>query len=261
MKRCFAILSLLTVAACGGSSSTSSDTPEEMDAFQRGGGHATGLQELGQTADALFNFDPTIDVTATAGANAQAIRSHVTQNLSGCGMVALSGTSVSVNFGSGCQINKNAISGSLTASVSKSGGTVSVSLVLTNLIVDGKGLDGTATFATTNGSSFEVTANLMIGGERVTAQGLTISGNTGMFTMNGAASVISDGITTSLTFNQVAYTSGDCYPSGGALVIMKALITETITFSPASASSGTVSVTIGRRMSTKTLPSYGSCPR
>jgi hypothetical protein len=44
------------------------------------------------------------------------------------------------------------------------------------------------------------------------------------------------------------------------MVIKSGLLSETVTFSSSTPSTGQVMVTIGKKTSTATLPAYGTCP-
>jgi hypothetical protein len=250
-------------AASDGAVPDSGDSPEEAAAFDRSGRHTSTAQAIGELADGLFSFDPTIDVHADSRTNAMNIKSNLLTELAGCGTVTLNGSALSVDFGQGCRLKHITVSGALTASVSAPAmGTVQVLLGFAQFTVDGRSLNGMASFSTTTGTGFAVTMSLMINNDDVnTTSSFTINGANGSFTMNGPMTVSAGGSTTLLQLNNVAYQAGDCYPSGGSLTVTSGLITETITFTSASASSGVVTVMYARRSGTKTLPAYGSCPR
>lgn len=256
------IVSLVALVGCGGAAADAL-TSDELDSVRESGASTTSAHQAVVIADSMFDFDPTIDPSATAEANAMAVRDRIRSQLGTCGMVSLTNTTVAVSFGAapGCSlVNGVTASGSLSASVSKTGTTITIALAFTSLVVNGKSLDGTASFATSNGTTFNVTAMLTSGSDTLNAN-VTVTGATGSFAMNGTASGSRGGSNTAATFSNVTYRSGDCYPNGGSMAITRGPVSMTVTFSAATANSGQVTVTQGRRTSTATLPAYGSCPR
>lgn len=252
----------LSLSACG-AAGTDALTADELDSVRESGTSTSSAHQTVVIADSLFDFDPTIDPAATAEANAMAVRDRVQSQLNACGSVMLSGTTVTVSFGAapGCTlVNGVQASGSLTAGVSKMGATTTIALTFTNLVVNGKSLNGTASFATTTGTTFNVTAMLTSATDSLNAN-VTVTGASGSFTMSGTASGSRGGANTAATFTNVTYRSGDCYPNGGSMAITRGPVSLTVTFSAATANSGTVTVTQGRRSTSATLPAYGSCPR
>lgn len=256
-------LALCLATACG-TAATNEETPteEETTSLREGSTAMTTAQQSTVLADSLFDFDPTIDPAATPEANAEAIATHTRSNTMGCGSVTVTGASVAVSFGAapGCTLaNGLVVSGGVTASVSREGSTTSVSLAFMQLVVNGHGVDGSTVFRTQNGSTFEVTATLTSGTDSFTGT-YTVVGTTGAFTVTGTGSATRAGTTSALQLMGVAYRRGDCYPNAGTMVVTRGAITMTVAFSTASATTGQVTVTQGRRTYTTTLPAYGSCP-
>lgn len=279
MGRLFvALCAGLVLVGCGGGGEpdAGSDalTGEERDVVDRGNRSSNASQQLSVVADSLFDFDPTLDASKTAAENALAIEARVRANLgstdggvpgdgglTGCGSVSLSGTTVTVAYGPppGCTLRTGGtISGTIAAGVAKSGSTITVSLTLTNVVANGVALSGTASFATGNGSTFTVNANVTSGSTTYTMTNLSVAGGTGTTTINGSVTVSGD-TTVSMSFNAVSWKVGDCYPSGGTLTTKKGLVTTVVTFTAATATTGTVTVQVGRKTSTQQLPAYGSC--
>jgi len=240
------------------------DTPtlEERQTFDRGAGSDNDLQRLLAVADSMFNFDPTLNPTMSAAANAMEIQRYTMTNLAGCGSVMVVGTTVTVSFGTGCTLmNGVHVSGSATLMVSGGmGSALTVAMSFASLTVETATLSGTASFVTSNGTTFTVTANLTSGTTTIRAN-LTVVAVTGAYTVTGTASQMVTGeAATALTFNSLHYVMGQCYPDGGSVTVMRGLITMTYTFSAMTPTTGQVSVTQGRRMYTMTLPPYGNCP-
>jgi hypothetical protein len=249
-------------------------TRDERDLSDRGGDSSNATQQLTVLADSLFDFDPTIDAAKSAAENAAALESNVRSNLGGvdggvpadggslgCGSVSLSGTTVTVNFGPppGCTLRNGAkISGSVSVSVAKTANTISLTLSLTQVISNGVALSGTAAFNTSNGSTFTVDANVTSGATAYVLTNLSVTGGTGTTTINGSVAITGDS-TTTMTFANLTWRRGDCYPNGGTVTSKKGLTTTVITFDANTPTTGLVKVTVGRKTSTVPLPVYGQC--
>lgn len=246
----------------GGASEDAGLTSDQNEAFSTGGSSLSVNQEMAVLANSLFDFDPTIDAGATPQANASAIGANIKSALDGCGTVSVSGASVTVAFGAppGCTLSGGvSISGTVSVAVSQSSGTTTIALSLTSVVVDGKSLAGTASFATSSGSTFDVTTNLTSGTTTDTAQ-LTITGASGSFTVSGTAHEMQTGGTSTIVFDDVVVVNGECYATSGSMQITKGIVSETITFDAQTPTTGIASVTVGKHTVTQALPAYGSCP-
>jgi hypothetical protein len=235
---------------------------DETSTAEAGGGGVAVNQETTTLADSLFNFDPTIDPAATPEANAASIARNTEINAQGCGSISVSDATVSVDFGAapGCVLASGAqIAGVISVGVSKSGNTTTIALGLTNVVVNGQGVSGTASFATTTGSTFTVSSSLVSNGKTVTSS-VTVTGGANSFALSGTSKVVEGGTTTTLTFNNLTHVKGECYASSGSVTIAKGGTTETMTFTAPIPQTGQVSVQVGRRTTTTTLPPYGDCP-
>ncbi len=255
---------LAAVFSCGGGSEEQ-PTPDERTAADRGAQSSNLNQGLLTLSDSFFDFDPTLDTAKTAAENAQAIAARTSLSFGGCGTVTPSGTSVTVSMPPpGCTTSGGLnAQGTVALAVTKSTGTpatLTVALTLTSVVVNGVSYGGTASFATTNGSTFTVTADLT-SGDAVYAMNLTVTGAPGSMTIAGSMSQGQGATGSSYTFTNVLYKKADCYPSGGSLAVKKGLVTTTITFTAATANTGQVTVTSGRKSWPSTLPAYGSCPK
>jgi len=275
------LLLLSTAVACSSSSgSPSANGDSANDAGATGddddGGLSTGEtesfgtssnslatnQETTTLANALFDFDPTIDPSADAPTNATNVGQHTTTSLGGCGSVAVNGASVTVNFGAapGCTLSGGEqISGSVNLALSKSMATTSIALTMTNLDVNGQAIAGTATFATSDGSTFAVTSQTSSSTKTETSN-LTIVGAASSFTISGSAQVTEDGVSSVLAFNDVVHVDGECYATSGSMTVTTGPIVETITFNANTPATGEVSVQTGKHTTSSTLMPYGSCP-
>ena len=137
--------------------------------------------------------------------------------------------------------------------------SVSVGLTFASLVVNGADLGGTATFTTSNGTTFNITTNLTSKGNTLTAN-LTVTGTTTKMTIDGTVTSKNVDQTTALTFTSVIWPRGACYPNGGTAKLVKGAISETMTFDAMTPSTGKVKVMLGRITTTETLPAYGTCP-
>lgn len=238
-------------------------TAEQSAAFDTASGSSSVNEEVTRLANNLFDFDPTLDPKKTPSQNASAIGSNTRANLGkSCGKVSLKGTGVTVDFGAppGCTLtNGDAISGTVNVAVSLAGGTTTVDLTLTQVIYDDVPLSGTASFATTNGSTFTVKSSLTSSSKSDSAD-LTVTGAAGSFSISGTASVTDAGTSSAITFDGVTVTKGQCYATAGSIGVQQGSVTETLTFDASTPTTGKVSVQIGKVMTTLTLPPYGSCP-
>ena len=74
----------------------------------------------------------------------------------------------------------------------------------------------------------------------------------------GSVTVSGDTMST-VTFANLVWNLGDCYPRGGTLTTRKGLITTVVTFDANTPATGLVKVTVGRKSATIALPAYGQC--
>lgn len=259
----------------GGDAGADQLDADEQDTSTGGGESSNAVLQLVVLADSLFDFDPTLDTTRTAAENAEAIERNIRGNLgsldggvpldggaTGCGAVALAGSTLTVSFGAapGCVLRNGArVSGSVSVTVTKALNTLTVALVLSQISVNGKTLDGSASWSTTSNTSFTVDADITSGTRRFQATGFSVSGGAGTATIGGTLQVTDGAKNYSMTFTNVTWAKGDCYPNGGTLRTVKGLVASTITFNAQTPTTGQVTVTTGRITVSWTLPAYGSC--
>src|SRR5262249_37457375 len=135
-----------------------------------------------------------------------------------------------------------------------------LTLTFSSFSVDNRTFTGTASFATTNGSTFTVTLDLTASAKAIKGT-LTVTGSPGSFTIDGPLTVTEGGTSSTVTFKGVVYQPGQCYPNAGTATIAKGSLPQTtITFSATTATTGTVQVTTGKVTASSQLPKYGSCP-
>ena len=253
------ICAWLVLGCGGGESPADPDGGDGVDMalFRDSAAASTDVTLSLALADSLFDFDPTLDPSMSAEANAALVAAFAEAGLAGCGTVLVSGATVTVDYGAGCELSTGVrASGSVSLTFSKSGSELSVAMTFDMLSVEERTLDGSATFVTSDGSTLAVTSMLASG---VSAD-LVVVGSVGAMQIDGTATVVRGGATLMLTFTGVVWRQGDCYPSAGTLGVGSGRLVQTVTFSSASASSGVVTVSQGRASREATLPPYGDCP-
>jgi hypothetical protein len=271
---------LLLLAACKQSGGgTDAGAPEDLAsgdvlssdesaAFVRGSTPSIAVQQLSVLADSIFDFDPTLNPALDANGNAAAIQAQLQGQLGAgdggatdCGSIMLSGATVTASFGTGCTLASGvSIAGTVTATVSKSGSSITVQLDFPILVVNYKNIGGSATFTTSDGNSFTVDANLTAAATTITVTNLAVLGVPGAITVSGMVGSSGADGTSMLSFTTVTWQPTDCYPNSGTLYIKSGLISESITFDSSTPTTGKVTVSIGKRTLPAKLPAYGRCP-
>lgn len=249
----------------GGSGGGAEDrlSATEQDALDRGNDAHLASQNMLEVMDRLFQFDPTLDTAKTAVQNAMAIQAQASAELATCGMATLSGSTVTVAFGAppGCTLaSGTTASGTISLSVAASAGTITVATTFTSLVVNGKPLDGSLSFSTTNATTFKVTGDLKSGGNTSTLD-LTVTGSTNSMSLSGTTKATdSASVSTTLTFTQVVLVKRDCYPSSGSVKYEKGALSQTLTFLSTTPKDGKATLRIGLKTYPVKLPAYGKCP-
>jgi hypothetical protein len=257
------------------------DIPTTVNDTATRGTTPTSISDTKSVRELFVEEDPTIDPTKTAAQNADAIVAQLESVLGGDGggcagaqiTHATGSVVVSVVFGTGCTVSSLGltVAGSTSASVSVGAGTVTVAFNFTNLSVNGRTIDGTASESTSNGSTYLSQVDVTDGSQKITFDGTEVpdSSEHGM-TLSGTGTY-QDGSATALDFtaNGVHLTFGACYADAGTLSFQESVrnkrdaavsVTETITFESATPTTGQAEVTVEGQTTTTTLPAYGSCP-
>jgi hypothetical protein len=219
---------------------------------------------------ALFvQEDPTLDVSRTALANADAVATQLTGAVCGTATVthAAGSATVSVDFGAGCTVpNVGFVAGAASVTISKQLSRLDLAFTFTTLSVEDKTIDGTLDMSTSDATSFSVTANLTSGSGDVMFMGyaqLDANGAGVTFGGNGMAKGVA------YTASNVHHAFGGCYADAGTVTIGRVVVgrrgslvavTDVITFDATTPSTGVVTVTVNAVKSTVTLPPYGTCP-
>jgi hypothetical protein len=268
----------LCAAACGGTDPIADDVDATGEAphLSSTGGSATSSAQAKGVAGLFVQEDPTLDTAKTDVQNAQSVQSQVQAALAAncpTGTISLSGTTVTVAFGSNCTVpNLGAITGSVTAAVSKpAAGNVQVVFTFNTVTVSSRTLTGTFTVSTSNGTTFTGSCSLTSGATKLVMPSLTLTldaGGKGV-TLGGSGTVTSSSATTAVTFNAVHHLFGACYADGGSITLAKTTVTklgkpttvnETVTFTSTTPTTGQASIQIGTAPATTTkLPAYGTC--
>jgi hypothetical protein len=241
----------------------------------------TSISDTKSVRELFVQEDPTIDPTKTAAQNADAIVAQLQSVLGGDGggcagaqiTHATGSVVVSVSFGAGCTVPSLGltVAGSASASVSVAAGTATIAFTFTNLAVNGRTINGTASESTNNGTTYASQINVTDGAQDITFDGTEVpdSSNQGM-TLSGTGTY-QDGSAAALDFTAagVHLTFGACYADAGTLSFQQTVrnkrdaavsVTETITFESTTPTTGQAEVTVEGQTSTTTLPAYGSCP-
>ena len=252
---------LCLAASCGPPANAL--TTEEAATTDHGNDSATAATNLLTFADgALFQFDPTLNPASDPPTNAGLIRDYAESQFGACATVVVRAAVVTITLnGSGCTLpNGTSASGTMTLSLTKMGTNTTIAIAFANATIDGRPVSGTLNMTTSNASDYSASGMVTSGANSLTFSDTQVTGIAGSFTINGAVVAVKDGATTNVTLSSVVYRAGDCYPSGGTARIMRGMVTSTITFTNATASTGTVSVSTGRITTNKQLPAYGACP-
>lgn len=232
----------------------------DMTSFDRGSSGSVEVLHALAVSDAMFAFDPTLDPSMSAEANAMAVRDHVTTTLDGCASAEVAGSAVTVTFASGCVLRTGlTASGSVTVALTRTDASLTAAVTFDALVVGDGALDGSAVFVTSNGSTFAVDATLTSGSGMLDAD-LTVVGMAMAMEVDGTATITREGTSTMLSFSNVVWRLGDCYPSAGTMTVGTGRVSQTVTFTAATPATGTVTVMQGRASREATLPTYGTCP-
>jgi hypothetical protein len=252
------------------------DLPGEAANAADRGSSTTAATQAKATTELFVHEDPTLDTAKTAAQNAQAVADQVKASVSACASAAVTHTSgdvaVAVSFGSDCSIQGVTFSGDVSASVSTAGGGVTVAFTFTNLVVNGNTLNGTASEATKDGTTFTSNIALTVGAAKVTYKGaLKLDAGLTSVTIDGTGTYQNgSGPSSAFTSTGVHHVFSACYADAGTLTFTQPTTTKTgktvnlqnsVTFSSTTPSTGQASVKIGSAAATTvTLPPYGSCP-
>jgi hypothetical protein len=247
---------LLLGPSCGGGGEEL-DTGEASEVALHASGVVVAHQAL-LAIDQMMEIDPTLDVTKTPEQNAYAIQQRAAEGGS-CVDASMNGATVTATFAAGCTVRGSTISGQLTVTVQKTGGTITVSVTFVDVEVDGLPLAGSAQLLTTGDGSYQVTYDLTSDTTHV-AGDVGLVGTTAQVTLTGNVTTTSGDRSGSTALDSVVYVLGDCYPSGGTIAVASERFTGTITFLATTPQDGDVEITVGRRHTTVSLPTYGSCP-
>jgi hypothetical protein len=273
---------VLLLGACGKADTTTDDpvvdVVTEAQALSDQGGQSTSAAQAKGITELFVQEDPTLDVTQTAQQNAANVEAQVKTTVQtacpGATITLDSATAtVTVNFGSACTLpNLGTVSGTVTATVTQPvTHSIQVAFTFTSLTVNGRSLTGTFTAKTANDSTFTVDASLTSGSKSLTltAATLTLDADHKGLKIDGSGTVNTGTGPQAVSFAGVHHAFSGCYADAGSMTLSKstttklgkaATVTETITFSSSTPTTGQVTVQVGTAAATTTtLPSYGHC--
>jgi hypothetical protein len=216
--RTFVVLAAAaTIAGCG--------SPPDPDA-QRAGDVELSTRAINRAlgAETLFISMGVIATNMPANVNASALYQRVMNETNGCANATLSGTSLDIDFGTGCVLASTNVvyQGSLHADVSvPAQGQILVATTL-NLVVDGgQPLSGTVNITTSDGTTYTYSAGLTFGGVVVSAPNLQVGIANYGATFNVLSGMLmgATGVY-ALTVTGVHQRFAGCYADDGQLEIM-----------------------------------------
>ena len=267
---------ILVVAGCGPPGDTNSDGVDldaESAYAAQSGTSATSLTNAKAVTELFVKEDPTIDVTKSVTANADAVAAQVKSACPGATVTHATGSlQVAVDFGAGCTAGGISASGMVAASLGDHDGAVELAFTFGPLTVNGRSLTGTASATTPDGVSFTVVEDLLESGNHITFQGtaaLDGDGKGATLDGNGTWQKSGEANATPLTLRGVHHAFAGCYADAGTLTLARMAsglkgklvsVTEVVAFDAATPSTGKAMVTGAGVSSTRTLPAYGSCP-
>jgi hypothetical protein len=255
-----ALIACASSTSGGGAPMSSGDPPDtaDRDQVERGGTALATLESVIVGADSAFAFDPTIDPAATAAQNSSNIQTHA--RLAPCARVSTTADGVSIDDGAGCLVGAETLTGGITVGVRKDGATTTLTLTTTSFSANGKMASGTASFATSDGSNFDVTVDLTGATATRVSGKVAVEGRSGTFVIDGTVTAESASVTATVSIDAVTYMRGQCYASTGTVTVASALTTTTYAFEPLTPVNGQVAVTkSGVPKDSIELPPYGKC--
>jgi hypothetical protein len=251
--------SAVALAGCAGG-----PTDAERDDATTDARAALDIAQALELTDAFLSFDPTLDPSRDATTNAGYVEAQIRASARTCGDIVRSGTSITVNFGPapGCTLASGAqVSGAVSVNVIIATG-VQVTLSLTDLVIDGRGINGTIRALTSTTSGAMLVIHLVLQTSMDIAGDFTVAGSTTGYTVAGSGSITPiGGAPESVIANGVHVSPRSCYPDGGTFAVTKGDVTTTIAFDAMTPSTGMVTVDVGGRATFMLLlPAHGTCP-
>ena len=263
--------------ACGGLDDTV-NFDSQKDALAQTGGAATSPAKAEAVASLFVKGNPpTLSMTATATANLAAIQDEVNASVAAVcagAQVTLDATNliVTVDFGDSCTLpDVGPVSGTVSAQLEPSSDAIGVAFTFTALTVEGYQLDGTWSVSTSDAVNFTIDCDLSSSGVEVTLSGavVTLDGDYLGVTLDGPGTITGPIVgEVDIQFSGVHHGFSECYADLGTISMTKNVLTlggrsvsttESITFSAATAESGSVDIAVGSITGTVSLPSYSGC--
>lgn len=195
--------------------------------------------------------------------NAQAVLNAISAN-SQCVDVTMGEDNITVqaDFTGSCPVEYAGVNleGSVSVSVLSEGGVVTVTFEFTDFSIDGlPELNGSGEISWDGSGNYELAIDLVAGATSISFQGALVVDQGSVF-LSGSASYSKNTIEYVLTITDLVWETGDCYPSGGEIIIENGLLDKSIEFSESTPQTGEAEITIRNTTDVIVLPSWGSCP-
>ncbi len=233
-------LSWTLLSACGGAVGPGSTQIEaQVEAGLAAADSASVWSRASEMSAPIFERDPEVSDLIEGAAGAYALRMT-------CPQLTRASSSLTVDFGAGCEVGAHTISGLMTLTSASARALLTVDFVQ---LSDGdRQLDGSLelslaeALASAQGSltvtqDGAVTEHLFSGTLASSGQGVT---------MDGVASRVEGADIADLSFDEVFKAFGDCYPSAGRVTLDRSSSpTVVVTFSASTPSTYEVSVRVG----------------
>jgi len=186
------------------------------------------------------------------------LSTHASETLPGCADVTAGELSVDVDLGADCELSTGSVAtGQVEATVS--GAPPVATIALGAVDVDGWQLEGWLYSSPTGEGLHDLTVDLTSGPQDLEGD-LDGRLEAATVTLSGTLTALSGDVATSVSLTSVIYTSGDCYPGGGTLVISQPPVHLSVELDGDTARTGEVLVPVGRTFDMEILPPYGDCP-
>lgn len=270
------------------------DVSDAIAGVQSRGAVIAYLAHVKLLTDAAIAQGSTIDVTKSAGVNADALAARLQSGVKGqvnpkaakCPALDITHTpgvaKIDLTFPtSGCSIREQAISGIVTVTVTAKDGAISVVFDLNPLTVNSHKAKGKVTLITSDGNAFAVSIpGLVVDADTYAFEGteaLDAGGKDVAIDGTGSIAKTGDSVLTQFSAAGIVHSLQGCYAKAGKLVLAGAntpkvgaaavKVTTTVQFDQDSPRDGTVDVTVqvGEKAAPVvkkdvTLAPYGTCP-
>ncbi len=168
----------------------------------------------------------------------------------GCTTFAWDGLSVSITFAS-CTAEETGVPLDGTVTLAVSINPTTFTFTFTDLTIDATMVDGSVSLSVSGGGDLgggvartSVSADLAIDDVHLVLTDLTIAGSAAAYTLSGAGTIQTPSVDADLTLSDVAWSTGDCRPSGGSIGFDSASVSGTMEFTATTPEDGIVWITV-----------------